>query len=66
MAPGAATGFLSNGMYAKLLGFRDRYDFDAKSWGVRSIPAELITRSYGGIVNGSSFDIYYRKNIFVK
>lgn len=62
----ASVKFCSNGMYTKLLGFRDRYDFDAKSWGVRSIPAELITRSYGGIVNGSSFDIYYRKSIFVK
>ena len=62
----ATVKFYSKGMHTKLLGFYDRYDFDAKSWGERSIPAELITRGYGGIVSGTSFDIFYRRSIFVK
>jgi len=58
--------FYSKGLYTRLLGFYDRYDFDAKPWGTRSISAELITRGYGSIVNGTSFDIYYRKSLFVE
>lgn len=62
----ATMKFYSKGMYTKLLGFYDRYDFDAKSWGERSILAELITRGYGVIGSGTSFDIFYRRSIFVK
>ena len=62
----ASVKFYSKGLYTRLLGFYDRYDFDAKSWGTRSISAELITRGYGSIVSGTSFDIYYNKSLFVK
>ena len=62
----ATVKFYSKGMYTRLLGFYDKYDFDAKPWGTRSMLSELITRGYGGVVNGTSFGIYYRKSIFVK
>ncbi len=41
--------------------FYDRYDFDAKHWGVRSFLNEIITRSYGKLYGGKAFDIYYNK-----
>lgn len=41
--------------------FYDRYDFDPKPWGTRTVPNEVITRGYGWYSKGTPFDIYYRK-----
>lgn len=48
------------------VGFYDYYDFDSKDWGQRSCSAEIITRFYGAMVNGTGFGIYYGKNYFIK
>lgn len=62
----ASVKFYSKGLYTRLLGFHDRYDFDSKPWGTRSMSAELITRGYNSAVNGTPFEIYYRKCLFAK
>jgi hypothetical protein len=41
--------------------FYDRYDFDPKPWGTRSIQNEIITRGYNWYSNGKPFNIYYNK-----
>ena len=40
-------------------GFYDTWDLDPKSWGIRSYPAEVITRYYNWSLNGTNFEITY-------
>lgn len=41
--------------------FYDKYDFDSKPWGTRSVVNEVITRAYNSYSDGKSFNIYYNK-----
>lgn len=48
------------------VGFYDRYDFDPKSWGDRSISAESITRlvlAASAFSNAKDFNVYYGKGV---
>ncbi len=40
-------------------GFYDYWDLDTKPWGIRSYPAEIITRYFDWQLNGTNFKITY-------
>ena len=40
-------------------GFYDTWDLDPKPWGVRSYPAEIITRYYNWSLKGTNFRVTY-------
>lgn len=56
LSAGSATFCLDNN--GNRIGFFDDYNFDKKDWGVRPIPAEIITR-IGGSFNGTAYKVQY-------
>lgn len=62
----ATVKYTMSGNNLDYVGFYDYYDFDSKDWGERSYYAEIITRTYGALSNGTGFNIYYGKQFFVK
>jgi len=55
----ATVYYIDNDGKAIFTGFHDKYDFDTKPWGTRSIPNEIITRGYNAYSSGKSFEINY-------
>lgn len=45
--------------HAVLNGFYDKYDFDPKPWGTRSVFNEIITRGYNIYSKGKAYEIKY-------
>lgn len=57
--------YLCDSSNINYVGFHDTYNFDPKPWGTgRSIMNEAITRLYGSLTHGISFNIYYNKTLF--